>query len=66
MSKKYRNPVPRPEMVRIPVWEYKQLVEKATVLETAQALADKRDDYIARDMLVALFKGGGKAKEDGE
>lgn len=57
MGKKYHNPIPKPEMVRIPVWEYSALVAKATALGIVQTLIENDRKYMAADLMEVLLRG---------
>lgn len=57
MSKnKYINPIPKPEMVSIPKWEYAALVRASTLMEVAQRIIDGGDKYGVTETLKTLFK----------
>lgn len=62
MNEKYDNPINKPTMVKVPKWEYAQLVSKAATLEIMMALVEAGDKYKAMDVLEIVLK----AKEDKE
>lgn len=60
---KYRNPIPKPEMVTIPKWEYRELVEKATMFYVLRKLSDSDKKYAASELLEVLFEDKTEVEE---
>ena len=52
---KYKNPIDRVNMVKIPKWEYATLVAKATTLEIMQILVENDKKYTAADLMELLM-----------
>ena len=61
MSKKYHNPISKPDKVCVHVWKYEALVASAMKLKIVEALIHKLDSYDAKKVLDALFEN-----EEGE
>lgn len=63
MSKKFRNPISKPQTVTISTWKFEALVASATTLEIVDKLINKLDSYDAKKVLDVLF---GEDKEGEE
>lgn len=54
-TKKYRDPIQKPQMVTIPAWEYADLVREGMLLSVVEKLLTRLSEYQARDALMAIF-----------
>lgn len=61
-GKKYRNPIPKPQMVTIPAWEYADLVRDKALLDVVEKLLIGLGEYQARDALMAMLALKGEAE----
>ena len=55
---KYKNPIVKLETVKIPTWEYANLIRESTLLRMMEKLVNGLDEYRVRDTLKVLFDNG--------
>ncbi len=58
MSKKYDNPIDLPEKVKMPRWEYRELVRSDATLDAVIRLVNNLDQYKAYDAIKCLLDDG--------
>lgn len=63
MNDNYQNPINKPEMVTIPVWEYAELVSKSNTLDILRLMAENNDSYGAGKLLDVIYKQEEEAEE---
>lgn len=63
-KKKYINPIPKVEKVKISTWEYAALIRASTLLEMTEKIVNGGiSEYQVRDVLKALYGDGEKEEE---
>lgn len=51
MSKQYRNPISKPEMVTIPRWKYDAMMSSMIIMELVDKIINSDKWYIVDDIL---------------
>lgn len=64
MSKRYQNPISKPEMVTIPRWQYDAMLSSAVIMELVDKIINSDKWYIVDDMLKIVCAEN--KEDDGE
>ena len=62
MSKQYRNPISKPEMVTIPRWQYDAMMSSTVIMGLVDKIINSDKWYIVDDILKIVYA---EDKEDG-